>query len=271
MKRAWLGWIAAVWVAGCGGKVVVDAASTTGTGGAGGGTSSSSGTVGGGGASPQICGGELGFPCAPDEYCLWNPPGTCGGGDESGTCVPKPTGSCPGNCAGVCGCDGVTYCNDCWAHAAGTDVDTTADCSFTDAGVPPVPGYAAFVLPTNAPRYIITKTDTAADSCFFIVASGIGSSQFPDIQVTAGWGVEVIGATKHAKDCALGAGLWPPQGTEVATAVAAKGSLKQDSTSFPCVVSVDIDVAFAASPPWPPSQTWFQTENLPVQGATCPP
>lgn len=82
-----------------------------------------------GGGSGRSCGGLTpdGTPgCNPDEYCDWEP-NSCGAADETGICRPRPLG-CPDHCPGVCGCDGVTYCNDCDAAAMGIDVIRNSPC-----------------------------------------------------------------------------------------------------------------------------------------------
>lgn len=63
-------------------------------------------------------------PCGEGEYCEM-PDGTCGGG----ACKPGPMGGCPRDCPGVCGCDGVEYCNACNARSAGTDVALDGRCA----------------------------------------------------------------------------------------------------------------------------------------------
>jgi hypothetical protein len=61
--------------------------------------------------------------CAPDAYCE-RPVGAC---DDAGTCVPRPD-VCTALWAPVCGCDGVTYGNDCEAARAGASVRHDGEC-----------------------------------------------------------------------------------------------------------------------------------------------
>lgn len=60
--------------------------------------------------------------CTADEYCA-RPP-DCRG---PGFCNPRPT-VCSTDGPEVCGCDGVTYANECEANAAGTSVNEGATC-----------------------------------------------------------------------------------------------------------------------------------------------
>jgi len=71
------------------------------------------------------CGGRIGDTCAADEFC--NIPGTCGFADETGTCEPIPQ-ICNNLYAPVCGCNGVTYGNDCEAAAAGVSIESVGEC-----------------------------------------------------------------------------------------------------------------------------------------------
>lgn len=80
-----------------------------------------------------------GSTCPPSEFCSFEwTPGTCGFAPPNptpgpGTCMQRPA-ACAANCPGVCGCDGVSYCNACLANAAGVDIRSGAKCA--DEGSP---------------------------------------------------------------------------------------------------------------------------------------
>lgn len=61
--------------------------------------------------------------CAIEEYCA-KLLGDC---DGEGTCTLRPV-VCPRSVEPVCGCDGVTYSNACYAAAAGQSVDYPGEC-----------------------------------------------------------------------------------------------------------------------------------------------
>ncbi len=71
---------------------------------------------------PEGCAGPA--DCAGGEWCAL-PAGVCGG---LGDCRPLPP-ACPGDCPGVCGCDGVDYCNECGANALGVNVASFGPCT----------------------------------------------------------------------------------------------------------------------------------------------
>jgi hypothetical protein len=65
-------------------------------------------------SSAQGCGGRVASPCPGREFC--DPPEGCAI-DQAGTCVPANL-ACGKDLAPVCGCDGVTYGNDCLRQKA---------------------------------------------------------------------------------------------------------------------------------------------------------
>jgi hypothetical protein len=67
---------------------------------------------------------SLGDYCERDGLCVVT-------GAAAGQCKPRPSlKSCPvyKQCPNVCGCDGKTYCDPCYAHAAGVSVATKSAC-----------------------------------------------------------------------------------------------------------------------------------------------
>lgn len=78
-------------------------------------------SVDSGGIPTSILCGESAEPCAADEFCDFSDT-ACGTTSVAGRCLPRPAVSdCPVECNPVCGCDDVTYCNECFAHVAGFD------------------------------------------------------------------------------------------------------------------------------------------------------
>jgi hypothetical protein len=96
-------------------------------GGAGGQSAAVSGPGGHGGGSVAECGGLVGKTCPPDEYCDYGPHKSCGGDDKSGVCKKRPQ-ACPKNYSPTCGCDGKIHDNECYANAAGVDVNDLGSC-----------------------------------------------------------------------------------------------------------------------------------------------
>lgn len=74
----------------------------------------------------KVCGGIAGKPCPEGQFCEL-PAGECRGRDLQGLCVPKPE-ICTTEYDPVCGCDEVTYSNDCFRRMAGAQKDHDGPC-----------------------------------------------------------------------------------------------------------------------------------------------
>ncbi len=100
----------------------------------------------------KICGGREPQACGKGEYCS-SKPGKCPD-RHRGRCAAIPE-ACTKVYAPVCGCDGVTYGNDCEAAAAGVSVASKGECepkpSFCGgiAGIPCPPGQQCVDNPSD--------------------------------------------------------------------------------------------------------------------------
>ena len=100
-----------------------------------------------GGTDPGYCGGIAGVTCPAGQFCKYDEQAMCGFADATGTCEPTPF-ACPEIYAPVCGCDGQTYSNDCFANAAGTSVQHDGACN-SNGGGNSCGGFAGFTCGTD--------------------------------------------------------------------------------------------------------------------------
>jgi hypothetical protein len=204
----------------------------------------------------------MGLPvCAENEWCKFDIPGSCGKGDESGTCSPKPEG-CTETCPGVCGCDGVFYCHECAARSAGVDASGSTACF-------PAAEYKAENIYTGVPRFAVFKSDPVRSICvrFIVQASGNQGSGFmpPD-----GWDFNIIQITNNLSDCQPGPMGWlePPAG-EVAEPIGGAGAMTltyPQGVPDPCLVSMHGYLEFAPASPWLPVMEQLDADDVMVVG-----
>ena len=88
----------------------------------------------------ETCGGFQGIPCG--GFCKLPVGGCCC--DFMGVCVVAPSPStCPSDWDPVCGCDGITYTNECWSDAASMSLNNRGTCPhgggiYNDRGSPTI-------------------------------------------------------------------------------------------------------------------------------------
>ncbi len=232
---------------------------TTTTTGAGGSTTTTTTTTGAGGATPAFCGGKAGIPCASDEWCQFDPPGSCGNDDGGGTCQPKPPGCLP-DCPGVCGCDGKFHCNACGAQASGVDVSDSLACQSPDT-------YRAIALFTGAPRFALLKASPTRNLCFRLTVQGWLE---PGIGISGdGYSVEQGEVTHDASDCDLMPGPLPPPIGASHPVSGGDGLLSMQMSPAQCIAGIHAKLLFSGQPPWAPQGEPLDADGLLLEGG-CP-
>lgn len=79
----------------------------------------------------NLCGGSSGRKCVTGEYCLYPFADRCGDAGTTGICAPAQK-NCPSYTMYVCGCNGQTYQNPCWAHKSGQAIRHYGPCKSVD-------------------------------------------------------------------------------------------------------------------------------------------
>jgi hypothetical protein len=75
-----------------------------------------------------VCGTRGGAVCSDPQFCDFPIESQCGRADGPGVCTQRPE-FCSEIFAPVCGCDGQTYGNSCFAAAAGVSVESSGECA----------------------------------------------------------------------------------------------------------------------------------------------
>ena len=170
-------------------------------------------------------------PCPPDEYC--DVPGDmC---DTTGTCMNRPT-ACDDDCPGVCGCDGMMYCNVCTAQQNGTDA---GPCAVENIA------FAAAAWPGGLDHIIIMRADLTDDTCIrvFVDAPVMGNI---GVSAPSPWGVTNIQASDSSTDCL---DWMSPMAGNQAQLTMASGQvlwmLPGGVMLYPCELDVSIDATFS--------------------------
>lgn len=78
-------------------------------------------------APKQLCGTRGAKPCQSGSFCNFPEENECGRTDKGGTCLPIPS-LCTEQYEPVCGCDGRTYANPCFAQRSGMSVASKGPC-----------------------------------------------------------------------------------------------------------------------------------------------
>src|SRR5690606_20803932 len=109
------------------------------------------------------CGGLAGLTCADGFYCHYEQDQTCGAADQMGTCVAMPE-ACIEVFAPVCGCDGQTYSNSCFAASAGVSVLHDGECEEPIGGAGECGGFLGLTCGEGEYcRYEVSEMCGAAD------------------------------------------------------------------------------------------------------------
>jgi hypothetical protein len=142
--------------------------------------------------SGGACGGLTGAKCPSGQYCSFA--SGCGASDQQGTCQAPPT-ICNDAVVSVCGCDGKTYPNACYAARASQSVQKTGECM-------PAPTSCTY----NGMTLDIGATVAAADGCNTCTCMSSGDVVCATKACTTGCGGKQGTSCSNGQYCSFSAG-----------------------------------------------------------------
>ena len=206
--------------------------------------------------------------CGDDALPGCDPDATCPGStDDAGTTADDDGTSASASADD----DGVSSVADSTSAATadddGTDADTTSAASTgddTSTGASGEAEYRAVALVGALDRVRIFKHDLASDRCTTLTIVFPGSPGQYEVDTPRGWSVEHVAISDVPDACVSG----DPTVFDGEAATAATGTIEFGDVGvvYPCLVSLDVDAAFAGRLPGIPPMDSLSATDIPVEG-----
>jgi hypothetical protein len=203
--------------------------------------------------------------CGDDALPGCDPDATCPGStDDAGTTADDggSSGSASDDDDGVSSVADSTSADDDSSGADTTNAASTGD--DTSTGASGEAEYRALALVGALDRVRIFKHDLASDRCTTLTVVLPGSPGPYDVDTPRGWSVEHV-AISDVPDACVSA---DPTVFDGEPATAATGAIEFGDVGvvYPCLVSLDVDAAFAGRLPGIPPMDSLSATDIPVEG-----